>query len=280
MENTWIHRVLESSGRNLWLKTAYVWVGEVVVLLLWGEVWRVFHYATWRSYIIGSALITQKWPVRWWVEYNYYFCQPVWKGWEGALPTSTISTSTSISRRRKGRGAIIDLEWIDLFIPESQKMETSVAGRNSRVRPPRPAFESNGFACSQSVTQTQQHQQSSSNGWVATSLIESSVWSSPPSPLMDLSTPVPRSRSIQVPHVRAHYIWEGFGWFLLNWVVWLKIGIEDFCQVYIYMYIKYLHMAVFMSMLPFFYCNLEDTYLMTWLDLTQLTFVYQRLCRI
>jgi len=87
-------------------------------------------------------------------------------------------------------------------------METSVAGRNSRVRPPRPVFESNGFACSQSVTQTQQHQQSSSNGWVATSLIESSVWSSPPSPLMDLSTPVPRSRSIQVPHIRQLCNWD------------------------------------------------------------------------
>jgi len=41
MGNTWIHRVLESYGRNLFLKTASVWVGEVVVLLLllwWGEV--------------------------------------------------------------------------------------------------------------------------------------------------------------------------------------------------------------------------------------------------
>ena len=41
MEITWIHRVLESSGRNLLLKTASVCVGEVVVVLLlfsWGEV--------------------------------------------------------------------------------------------------------------------------------------------------------------------------------------------------------------------------------------------------
>lgn len=34
MENTWIHRVLKSSGPNLLLKRAFVQVGEVVVVLL------------------------------------------------------------------------------------------------------------------------------------------------------------------------------------------------------------------------------------------------------
>jgi hypothetical protein len=86
----------------------------------------------------------------------------------------------------------IDLEWVDLCAPESPLMETAVAGRVSRVRPPRPASESNRVSFSQDVTQ------SSSSGWLASSLIESSVWSSPPAPLMDLNTPVPRSRSIQV----------------------------------------------------------------------------------
>lgn len=75
-------------------------------------------------------------------------------------------------------------------------METAVAGRVSRVRPPRPASESTGFS---SLSQQQiLTQQSSSKGWLAASLIESNVWSSPPSPLMDLNMPVPRSRSIQV----------------------------------------------------------------------------------
>ncbi|KAG0582423.1 hypothetical protein M758_3G057800 [Ceratodon purpureus] len=81
-------------------------------------------------------------------------------------------------------------------------METAVAGRVSRVRPPRPASDSTRATFSQNVIQ------SSSNGWLASSLIESSVWSSPPAPLMDLNTPVPRSRYIQVPHVRQLCNWD------------------------------------------------------------------------
>lgn len=80
-----------------------------------------------------------------------------------------------------------------------------MAGRVSRVRPPRPASVSatNGFPFSQ-----QSVSQSSSSGWLAASLIESNVWSSPPSPLMDLNMPVPRSRFIQVPHVRQLCNWD------------------------------------------------------------------------
>ncbi|XP_024403500.1 guanylyl cyclase 1 [Physcomitrium patens] len=82
-------------------------------------------------------------------------------------------------------------------------MEIAVAGRATRVRPPRPAPETNGLSSS---SQSVSH--SGSSGWVAASLIESNVWSTPPTPLMDLSTPVPRTRSIQVPHVRQLCNWD------------------------------------------------------------------------
>nr|PNR30340.1 hypothetical protein PHYPA_026656 [Physcomitrium patens] len=72
-------------------------------------------------------------------------------------------------------------------------MEIAVAGRtSSRVRPPRPALESSKFSYS-----SQGVSQSSSCGWVASSLIGSNVCITPSTPLMDLSLPVPRSRSIQ-----------------------------------------------------------------------------------
>jgi hypothetical protein len=115
-----------------------------------------------------------------------------------------VRNSENSSNRKES--VEIDSEWTALFVTEEPPpMETAVAGRVSRVRPPRPVSESaaNGFSFSQqSVTQ------SSSNGWLAASLIESNVWSSPPSPLMDLSMPVPRSRSIQVPHVRQLCNWD------------------------------------------------------------------------
>ncbi len=81
---------------------------------------------------------------------------------------------------------------VELLVPEVQIMEPAVAGRASRVRTPCPVFGSNGYSQNQSLTD------SASKGWVAASLIESKVWSSPPSPLMDLSMPVPRARFIPV----------------------------------------------------------------------------------
>ncbi|KAH9539854.1 hypothetical protein CY35_15G078800 [Sphagnum magellanicum] len=81
-------------------------------------------------------------------------------------------------------------------------MEPAVAGRASRVRTPCPVFGSNGYSQNQSLTDN------ASKGWVAASLIESKVWSSPPSPLMDLSMPVPRARFIPVPHVRQLCNWD------------------------------------------------------------------------
>lgn len=91
-----------------------------------------------------------------------------------------------------GRSVYPDLFFIFIFVVVV--MEIAVAGRtSSRVRPPRPALESSKFSYS-----SQGVSQSSSCGWVASSLIGSNVCITPSTPLMDLSLPVPRSRSIQV----------------------------------------------------------------------------------
>eukprot|EP00249_Psilotum_nudum_P021739 c28224_g5_i1 orf=400-1254(-) len=46
------------------------------------------------------------------------------------------------------------------------------------------------------------------NSWVSASLLESYSWDSAYSPLIDFSVPLPRSRSVEVPHVRQLSSWD------------------------------------------------------------------------
>ncbi|KAL3685774.1 hypothetical protein R1sor_003796 [Riccia sorocarpa] len=79
-------------------------------------------------------------------------------------------------------------------------METLVAGRPSHRRLPRPESYSKSIWCNCSAKL--------SNGWVAASLLDCHAWNSSPSPLIDLSVPLPRSHYVQVPHVRQLCDWD------------------------------------------------------------------------
>lgn len=106
------------------------------------------------------------------------------------------------------------LEWPLISAPWLQKMDATVAGRPSLGRSSLLSPERNNG-----------HSRMENSGWVAASLLESYTWDSSYSPLIDSSIDVPRSRFVEVPHVRQLWTWDcGLACVLM---VLKALGIED-----------------------------------------------------